>query len=217
MKNGLFQESETTPVIKSISYSQDAILQSIIYLFLPAGRIQLDPCYNKGGFYRSGKIAAPEPEFRYDINPVPGTQTRKGDCRNLSIMNNSIESIIFDPPFLTTKPTGNEKANGNIMHNRFFSFKNMNELQVCYRASLEEFFRILIPGGILIFKCQDTVRSGKQYWIHIKVHDWAVHYNFYPKDLFILLSKTRPISGKIKKQQHARKFHSYFWVFRKGK
>jgi hypothetical protein len=217
MKNGLFPENETTPVIKSISYSQDAILQSIIYLFIPAGRIHLDPCYNKGGFYRSGKITAPAPEFRYDINPIPGTQSQKGDCRNLPITDNSIESIIFDPPFLTTNPTGKEKENSNIMHSRFSSFKNMTEFQFFMIDSVAEFQRVLIPGGILIVKCQDTVRSGTQYWVHITVKNIATDYFFTPEDLFILLAKNRPISGKIKRQQHARKFHSYFWVFRKGK
>ena len=41
----------------------------------------------------------------------------------------------------------------------------------------------------------------------------ALDIGFYPKDLFILLAKTRLNDGR--KQQHARKFHSYFWIFEK--
>ena len=41
----------------------------------------------------------------------------------------------------------------------------------------------------------------------------AVEYGFYPKDLFILLEKNRLNDGR--KQQHSRKYHSYFWVLKK--
>ena len=37
------------------------------------------------------------------------------------------------------------------------------------------------------------------------------------KDLFILLAKNRLICVTHHKQQHDRKFHSYFWVFLKSK
>lgn len=43
----------------------------------------------------------------------------------------------------------------------------------------------------------------------------AIKYGFYPKDMFILLAKSRLNDGR--KQQHARKYHSYFWVFKKSK
>lgn len=36
-----------------------------------------------------------------------------------------------------------------------------------------------------------------------------------PGDLFIFVSKSRPISWHIQLQNHARKMHSYFWVFKK--
>lgn len=47
--------------------------------------------------------------------------------------------------------------------------------------------------------------------------NYAVKLGLYPKDLFILLSKRRPIQHNLKNQNHARKFHSYFWVFGKQK
>jgi hypothetical protein len=44
----------------------------------------------------------------------------------------------------------------------------------------------------------------------------ASNAGFYIKDKFILEAKARLISGsKIKKQQHARKYTSTFWVFKK--
>ena len=47
---------------------------------------------------------------------------------------------------------------------------------------------------------------------HCLVYNWALENGFYAKDLFILLSKQRIFNPNLK-QKHARKFHSYWWVF----
>ena len=44
----------------------------------------------------------------------------------------------------------------------------------------------------------------------------ALVHGFYPRDMFILLAKNRIIGHNHKNNQsHARKYHSYFWVFEK--
>ena len=43
----------------------------------------------------------------------------------------------------------------------------------------------------------------------------AMKIGFINDDEFILTAKSRLISGKIKKQNHARKFHSSFLIFKK--
>ena len=47
----------------------------------------------------------------------------------------------------------------------------------------------------------------------------ALELGFYPKDMFILTAKMRinSFGGRWNKQEHARKYHSYFWVFEKIK
>ena len=81
---------------------------------------------------------------------------------------------------------------------------------------MTEFYRILKNDGILIFKCQDKISSGKQYMSHCFIHDEAVKLGFYPKDMFVLLAKNRIVANwQLKNQKNARKFHSYFWVFEK--
>ena len=80
-----------------------------------------------------------------------------------------------------------------------------------------EFWRILKDKGILIFKCQDKISSGKQYLSHYFIINEAIKIGFYPKDLFILLAKNRIIADWQKKnQKNARKFHSYFLVLEKN-
>ena len=46
------------------------------------------------------------------------------------------------------------------------------------------------------------------------MYNAATQSGFTAIDLFILIAKNRVI-GKFDKQHHARKFHSYFWVFKK--
>jgi hypothetical protein len=53
----------------------------------------------------------------------------------------------------------------------------------------------------------------------IPEYSWlcAVECGFYVLDQFFLIANSRMISGQIKKQQHARKYTSTFYVFKKDK
>ncbi|MBU2039950.1 MAG: cob(I)yrinic acid a,c-diamide adenosyltransferase, partial [Gammaproteobacteria bacterium] len=96
-----------------------------------------------------------------------------------------------------------------------YDLLDFDELKTMYSNSLKEFYRILCLDGIVIFKCQDVVSGGLNLFSHCWIMYEAIKHGFYPKDLFILLAKNRITDGR--KQQHARKFHSYFWVFKKTK
>lgn len=140
-----------------------------------------------------------------------------GDSRNLPLLEESIECEMFDPPFLATtgKSLQSDEEN-NIINKRFGVYPNEKELHQFYIDSLKESHRILKSNGILLFKCQDKISSGKQYMSHVFIMNEAVKVGFYPKDLFILLAKNRLIADwQAKNQKNARKFHSYFWVFQK--
>ena len=49
-----------------------------------------------------------------------------------------------------------------IIKERFGYYRNVPELLTFYNEALLEFYRILEVDGILIFKCQDTIESGKE-------------------------------------------------------
>lgn len=202
-------------VIKSTSYSNSEVINNILRLHVPSQQIDLDPTYSKGIFYK--KTGIKQPKYKFDIQPQTN-DTIQADCRHLPIEDNSINSAMFDPPFgVAYGPSlKNHHKESNIIPGRFSAFKSMQELYQFYYDSLKEFNRILSPRGVLIFKCQDTVSSGTQYMSHVQIYNMALSLGFYPKDLFVLNAKSRIISGKHKNQQHARKFHSYFWVFEKG-
>jgi hypothetical protein len=203
-------------IIKSINYDQIDIINNIIDLHIESGVIDCDPTYSTGNFYKNGKIT--QPKYKYDIKPQ-SDDIIECDCTKLPLDDNSLNSIIFDPPFVISKgPSLNKeiKKGSLIITNRFSSCESIPILWDFYTKSIKEFYRVLNKNGILIFKCQDTVNGGKNYFSHIHVMNESIKNGFYPKDLFVLLAKSR-IIGKMKKQQHARKFHSYFLVLQKKK
>jgi hypothetical protein len=191
-------------VIKSISYSQDEILQWIIDLYCPGG-FDCDPTYSKGNFYK--KI--PKPKYKFDIKPQTH-DTKYADSRILPLLSASIESIVYDPPFCFGI---HGQTLNNISAKRFSMYKDFKELSDHYIDSLKEFHRVLKKKGIVVFKCQDYTDS-KTTMTHCFVFNAAVALGFYVQDLFILLSQGRIYNPKLK-QKHARKFHSYFYVLRK--
>ena len=201
-------------LIKSISYDQSEIIKWILELHVPTKKIDCDPTYSIGNFYKNTGID--EPIYKFDINPqVEGVEF--GDSRHLPLSNNSIDCMMFDPPFLaTTGKSLTENKDNNIINKRFGVYPSEQELHQFYIDSLKEAYRILKDKGILIFKCQDKISSSKQYMCHCFIYNEAIKIGFYPKDLFILLAKNRLVADwQLKNQKNSRKFHSYFWVFEK--
>ena len=201
-------------LIKSLSYDQTEIIQNILRLYVPTGKIDCDPTYGNGGFYKGTGI--PPPEYCFDISPRKAGVAQT-DSRSLPLADESISSMMFDPPFLATTGKSLTMENGNIINRRFGTYPGERELHRFYADSMVEAYRVLKPGGVLIFKCQDKVSSGKQYMSHVFIMNTAVDIGFYPKDLFILGARSRLVADWQRNQKHARKYHCYFWVFVKCK
>ena len=202
-------------MIKSISYDQSEIIKNILELHTLNKKIDVDPTYSKGNFYKNTGIETPK--YCFDINPqAKGVQF--GDSRKLPLEDCSVECEMFDPPFLATTGKSLSDNNGNnIINKRFGVYPSETELHQFYIDSMKEAYRILKPNGTLIFKCQDKVSSGKQYLSHVFIVNEAIKLGFYPKDLFILLAKNRLVAEwQVKNQKNARKYHSYFIVFQKS-
>lgn len=201
-------------LVKSISYDQSEIIKGILKLHVPNQKIDCDPTFSKGNFYKNTGIEIPK--YIYDISPQ-SEEVQYADCRSLPLLDNSIDCLMFDPPFLaTTGASLSTNDDNNIINKRFGVYSNEKELHQFYVDSMKEFYRILKNKGILIFKCQDKISSGNQYLSHVFIINKAIEIGYYPKDFFILLAKNRIVADwQLKNQKNARKFHSYFIVFQK--
>lgn len=199
-------------MIKSISFDEQEIIQWILKLHCKT-QIELDPTYSKGNFYKGN---FDEPKYKFDLYPqVEGVV--KANAEELPIKSSSINTMMFDPPFLATKGNSLSIENdSNKINKRFGVYPDEKSLHRFYQKALSEFYRILKLDGILIFKCQDKVSSSKQYLSHCFIINEAEKLGFYVKDFFILLAKNRIVANwQLKNQKNARKFHSYFIVLQK--
>lgn len=200
-------------MVRSIGYDQGEIIRNILKLHVTGGKIDCDPTFSTGAFYNGTGIDAPA--LRFDIHPQ-AEGVVEADARHLPLADSSISCMMLDPPFLATRGKSLSAEEGNRINRRFGVYPDEKSLHRCYADIVREAHRVLKPEGILIFKCQDKVSSGKQYMSHVFVMDTAVEAGFYPLDLFVLLARNRlVVDWQAKNQKHARKYHCYFWVFQK--
>ena len=87
------------------------------------------------------------------------------------------------------------------------------DIMELYRDGLTEAHRLLKPGGLTWCKTQDEIESHRQQWSHIEIYQIATEIGFYGRDLFVLVTGSPPIQHR---QQHARRNHSYLWIFQKN-
>ena len=196
-------------VVKSISDNEDEILLGIMKLHNNGDPFCADVTYSVGGLYRN---AVPAPALKFDIAPA-APDVKQADVCALPLAERSIKSVIFDPPFMFN-PHGSALTK-NAAAGRYTMFPKWDDLERVYKGALGEFCRVLKPKGIVAFKCQDYT-DAKTTMTHCLLYQWATERGFYAKDIFIRYRNNGPAYNPALRQKHARKFHSYWWVFENG-
>jgi len=197
--------------------TNEELFPLILDLHVPPGSLVADVTYGKGIFWKN------VPKGKYKLL---ATDLKTGvDCRSLPYEDGTIDCVVLDPPYMeglyrrskshmagagsyaafqSTYSNGKPTLEGPKYHDAV--------LDLYFKAG-KEAHRVLRQYGVLIVKCQDEVSANTQRLTHVEI---IVHYHtlgFYAKDLFVLVRPNRPAVSRIKRQEHARKNHSYFLVF----
>ncbi|MBI4550769.1 MAG: site-specific DNA-methyltransferase [Candidatus Latescibacteria bacterium] len=189
----------------------------VLSLHVPPDSVVADITYGTGIFWK--KI----PKGKYKLL---ATDIKMGvDCRKLPYDDAAIDCVVLDPPYMeglyrgatsqlagsgtyaafrTTYSNGERTGTGPKYHDAV--------LDLYFKAGREA-YRVLRKYGILIVKCQDEVSANTQRLTHVEIIKEYESIGFYTKDLFVVVRPNKPAVSRIKKQEHARKNHSYFLVF----
>jgi len=188
--------------IKSISNNQHEILRWILHLYNNDMTFDADLTASLLYFYKT----IPVPEHLYDKYP------QLPQINDLTVADalpdSSFSSIVYDLPFILSNNIS------SVIKERFTNFFSVEEMFSANDEMLERSYRLLKQGGLLVVKTMDTSLNGKQYWVSDYVLQHAQEKGLELLDKFILTSNYRLLS-KTKVQHLARKYHSYFFVFRK--
>ena len=203
-------------VFSAYQGTNDALFPGILSLYVPPGSTVADITYGKGVFWKA------VPRDRYKLL---ATDLKSGvDCRNLPYENNSVDCVVFDPPYMHT-PGGTAHSNHQNYESYYANNVGPNDsIKKYHEAVLDLYFRtaheakrVLKQEGIFVVKCGDEVCANQQRLTHVELINEFSNLGFIIEDLFVLMRNNRPGVSRILQQVHARKNHSYFLVFRKSK
>lgn len=200
-------------VIMTAHYGHnDRLIASVGRLYIRPGALVVDVTYGRGMFWRRTDTS----RFRllaFDLLPMPGASAR-ADFRALPLEAAAADVVVLDPPYAhgTTQPRDIERAYRNSETTPGATYADIIGL---YRAGMAEALRVLRPGGTCWVKCQDAVEGKQQKWSAIILHAAALQLGFEAQDLFVLVVPSPPGKRSAARQYHARRNHSYLWIFRK--
>jgi hypothetical protein len=206
--------SSNALVHTAMSGTNDLLFPQILSLYVRLGSTVADVTYGKGVFWR---------RVPSDVYRLLATDLQDGvDARSLPYESQSIDCVVFDPPYMHT-PGGTAHVNhqnyeGYYKNNIAQSTKKYHEAVLeLYFDAAREAARILKPNGVYIVKCADEVCANQQRLTHVEIINELGKYGFVVEDLFVLVQNGKPGVSRVLRQVHARKNHSYFMVFIKPK
>ena len=219
------EEINNKTIIRNISFDQTEILYNIMRLYNNGEPFECDITASELKFYqknKQNKYDIPIPKILMDVCPQREDIIKITPFQKLPLEDNSLQSIVVDLPFVvsprnTPSKTINIREGNNLISNRFSSFYPADELFENIYWWIKECYRVLKDDGICVWKMQSTVSGGRECWSSPFSFMVADKVGFYVEDEFILEAKARIVATSHfpNGQQHARKYTSTFWVFKK--
>jgi hypothetical protein len=206
---------ERKPPATTVTFGTNAdLFATVSDLYLTAGDVVADVTYSSGRFWQKVDIR----RYKFLASDLLAQRNSRVsvlgcDFRQLPYVAASIDTLVFDPPYIHAPGKGmlKDRYNG-LATTDLASYADIVQL---YRDGMTEAARVLRPGGQLWVKCKDTIASDRQRWTHITLAEIAAEMGMYSRDLFLLVppAPSAVTTGRWARQLHARKVHSYLWIF----
>lgn len=197
-------------VIRSVSESQDEILCNILRLYIKKKTFDCDLTFSKGNFYHVIDV----PLLKFDKYPQMEGVRPLSEAND--ILSCSLHSLVIDLPFIVNSDNKGNFSKYSKFAKRFDFFQSEEELYKTYENMINLAYDKLSKGGFLVVKLMDVCGPNGQIWVAHYVHNKAIECGFLLDDIFILVARSKYLHTNGQIQRHARKYHSYFFVFRKS-
>jgi hypothetical protein len=168
-----------------------------------------DLTYGKGVFWRQ------TPHLDVTGSDLVTVPERPYDFRRLPYDTASFDIAVLDPPYIHSP--GQHQTDSRYQNAATTKGLDHDGIMQLYRDGMVEAKRIVRLGGQVWVKCKDQVASGVQRWDHIQLYLMAEALGLYARDLFVLEPTAQTSDARWEVQHHARKRHSYLWVFERLK
>ena len=205
---------DTAPVVSIVQGNNADLVAEAARLYIPDGSQVADVTWGKGAFWRkvdTSKFTVQGSDIAEHIGGKDGIV--QADFRCLPYDDESFDVVVLDPPYvhnpgkhMTDSRYNNAETTTGLSH---------SDIRTLYRDGMREAMRVLRHGGRILVKGKDEIESGKQCWSQTELLLDAISLGLYGKDSFVLVPSSRTAMGRWSKQLHARKVHSFLWVFEK--
>jgi DNA modification methylase len=167
----------------------------------------LDPTYGQGNWWKLWQPAG-----------LVGDVAEYSDFKNMGHPDEAFDAVAFDPPYVSV---GGRKTSTLPEFQRAYGMDTAPltpaKVQRDINLGLEECFRVVKKGGVVLVKCQNYVSSGKLWKGVYYTERHAIAIGFNVVDELIHLSGGRPQPAGHGEQQHARNNYSVMLVLRRPK
>jgi len=197
--------------VRSVQGNNAGIIASAARLYIPDGALVADVTHGKGAFWAK----TDRRRFRLvssDLEPSFGGADLRADCRALPYRDDSLDVVVLDPPYIAYpgRHLTDHRYNNAATTKRLYH----DDVIQLYAGAMAEAKRVLRPAGFLWVKCKDVVSHDRQNWSHIQIYDHAAKLGFHGRDLFVVVAVNPAVTmGSWQRQLHARKTHSFMWIF----
>lgn len=207
------ESTPPSPVVSVVNGTNADLIAEVARLYIRDGAEVADVTWGRGAFWTK----ANDGRFKVQGSDVAEHIATDGivqaDFRSLPYEDESFDVVVLDPPYIHNP--GRHVTDSR--YNNAGTTKGMyhSDIRELYRAGMQEAMRVLRPGGYLFVKGKDEIESGKQQWSQTELLLDAQAMGLYGKDSFVLIPASRTSMRRWNTQKHARKVHSFLWVFEK--